>query len=184
MQTSMARQRFIACVDVDYRARGAFAAGLWFRGWSANQSEREEIAFIPEVAEYEPGAFYKRELPCLMAVLRQGPKADIVLIDGYVWLGENRPGLGAHLFEALGRQVAVVGIAKTKFASANAMSILRGESKNALAITAAGWTQLKRPKGWLPCMATTGFRHCSKPWTTKPELRITVKVLIRLRLQR
>jgi deoxyribonuclease V len=147
MQTWKTREPFIACVDVDYRDRGAFAAGLWFRGWSANQSEREEVAFIPAVAEYEPGAFYKRELPCLMAVLSQGPLADIVLIDGYVWLGDNKPGLGAHLFEALGRQVAVVGIAKTKFASANAMSILRGESKNALAITAAGIGPAEAAKG-------------------------------------
>ena len=57
------------------------------------------------VAAYVPGQFYRRELPCLLAVfglVRQ--PLEIILIDGYVWLdAQGMPGLGGHLFDALGQ---------------------------------------------------------------------------------
>ena len=82
------------CLDVDYRDDSAVAAGVWFRGWSAELSESQEVVHSSTVAEYEPGAFYKRELPCLLEVLARGPRADVIIVDGYVWLGEGKPGLG------------------------------------------------------------------------------------------
>jgi len=72
-------------------------------------------------------------------VLARGPAPAVVVIDGYVWLAPGRPGLGAHLYEALGRSTAVIGVAKTRFASATgAVSILRGGSQSPLYITAIG----------------------------------------------
>ena len=106
----------IACVDVDYRPTGAVAAAIWFRGWATDVVECQAVACFPVVAGYEPAAFYRRELPCLLGVLAKGPRADVVVVDGYVWLGAGAMGLGAHLHETIGG--VVVGVAKTRFASA------------------------------------------------------------------
>src|SRR6476661_3945748 len=101
----------LAALDVDYREPGAVAAGVWFRGWSAPEVEAEIVTRLAEVAPYQPGEFYRRELPCLLAVLERGPAAEVIVVDGYAWLGPGQPGLGAHLFEALGGRSAVVGVA-------------------------------------------------------------------------
>src|SRR5262245_26211321 len=105
----------IACVDVDYRADGALAALVGCRSWTDATPSLELTETIARVEPYEPGQFYKRELPCLLAVLRRVPEPiDLVVVDGFVWLGdESRPGLGAHLHCALGGSIPVVGVAKT-----------------------------------------------------------------------
>jgi deoxyribonuclease V len=92
--------------------------------------------------DYRPGEFYLRELQLLISVLSMLPtKPQIIVIDGYVWLGvEDRKGLGAHLYEALDGQSAVIGIAKTKFHGASYWSaeVRRGASDSPLYVTAAG----------------------------------------------
>lgn len=130
----------LVCVDVDYRDPGAVAAAVLFERWEEASPAREVIERIDAVLPYEPGGFYRRELPCLEAVLRKAAiEPTCVIVDGYVWLGEERPGLGAHLFEALGRRVPVVGVAKTAFAGATgALEVCRGASKQPLFVTAAG----------------------------------------------
>jgi deoxyribonuclease V len=96
---------------------------------------------LARVEPYQPGEFYRRELPCLLAVLgKAGAPPAAVVIDGYVWLGdEGRPGLGAHLYAALGQAVPVIGVAKTHFAGVRvARPVLRGGSKRPLWVTASG----------------------------------------------
>src|SRR5262249_37080476 len=67
------------------------------------------------------------------------PPVQIVLIDGYVWLEENRPGLGAHLYQSLDGRVAVIGVAKTRYlGAAGVQEIARGTSKQPLYISAIG----------------------------------------------
>ena len=127
----------IACVDVDYRGAGAVAACLWFADWASPLAAGSRTAAVAEVADYEPGAFSKRELPCLLAVLALAPPADVVVIDGYVWLAGGAPGLGARLFAAI--NVPVVGVAKTRYANAAAaVEVCRGESRSPLFVSAAG----------------------------------------------
>lgn len=129
----------IAAVDVDYRGRVAVAAGVWFRGWLASRTEHEAVATFREVAPYKPGEFFRRELPCLLGVLARGPATDVVVVDGYVWLGPGRAGLGAHLHAALGGRTAVVGVAKKPFAGAtDAVPVYRGLSRTPLYVTAEG----------------------------------------------
>jgi deoxyribonuclease V len=128
----------IACLDVDYRATGAVAAGLWFRGWSATSFDHRATVIFAEVANYQPGAFYLRELPCLVEVLTKAPKPEIVIVDGYVDLEPGKPGLGRHLYEALHGECAVVGVAKTRFQGSDAELICRGRSRSPLYVTAAG----------------------------------------------
>lgn len=130
----------IAALDVCYAASRAIAACVLFAHWSDAVPARELTRALDNVAEYEPGHFYRRELPCLLAVLHDvGDVPEVVIIDGYVWLDDaGRRGLGAHLHDALGGRAVVIGVAKTRFAGAPAVELLRGRSRNPLFITAAG----------------------------------------------
>ena len=86
----------IACVDVDYRDVGAVAACVCFQSWSDATSTSETVVQIRDVAPYQSGQFYRRELPCLLAVLKSlSELPQVIVIDGYVWLGDRQPGLGA-----------------------------------------------------------------------------------------
>ena len=128
----------LACADVDYRAAEVVAGCVWFRDWADAQPsvERVVVSSSPPAA-YLPGRFFERELPYLLAVL--DPLPDVVVVDAHVWLAGDDPGLGAHLFEALGRERAVVGVAKRAFrGQTRAIPILRGASRQPLFVTAAG----------------------------------------------
>lgn len=134
-----ASPRLKACLDVDYRDQEAVAACVLFAAWTDDQPVRTVTERVSPVAPYIPGAFYVRELPCLLAVLRPVlPLLDMVLVDGHVWLGDRRPGLGAHLYAALGEQVPVIGVAKSAFPGAPGVEVRRGQSARPLYVTAAG----------------------------------------------
>ena len=137
--------RMIVCTDVDYRPDGsARAAALLVAEWSDAQPLGEWTRHVDGVEPYLPGEFFRRELPCLLAVLEQvlqvaGPLSAVV-IDGYVTLdAAGTPGLGAHLYAALGEAVPVIGVAKTAFrGSPHALAVCRGGSRSALYVTAVG----------------------------------------------
>ncbi len=132
----MNEEPLIVCLDVDYREGGAMAAGLQFRGWASPSGVHEATRFFSDPAPYDRGAFYRRELPCLLGVLERGPDPAIVVVDGYVELVDGEPGLGAHLHKAIARPV--IGVAKTRFSGATAMEVRRGDSQKPLYVTAAG----------------------------------------------
>lgn len=98
----------------------------------------EHIADIAATAPYEPGALYKRELPCIQAVLALGPRLELLVIDGYATLDPHgRPVLGAYAVELL--NAPVIGIAKTPFRGAtHAVEVIRGTATRPLYVTAAG----------------------------------------------
>lgn len=131
----------IACVDVHYRAVGAVAACVLFRDWPDAAPAAEIVCEVEQAAPYQPGRFYLRELPCLLRVLEAAPEAPrTVVIDGHVWLGvEHEPGLGAHLYLALHRKAAVIGVAKSRYHRVQAArEVFRGSSRAPLYVTAVG----------------------------------------------
>lgn len=133
----------IAVVDVAYRGRGAHAACAVIDAWDGNSPLFTRTAAVSTVLPYAPGRFYVRELPCLLAVLEALPQLPpTVVVDAYVVLPGGRPGLGAHLHDALGGRTTVVGIAKTPFAGALScpfiVPVTRGASGNPLFVTAVG----------------------------------------------
>jgi deoxyribonuclease V len=132
----------IAFTDVHYTDNSALAACVVASDWGDEKPFTSVTARVSPIAEYEPGAFYKRELPCLLAVLEQAPKCTHVVIDGYVWLDNAQtPGLGAHLHEALGRKTPVIGIAKTAFrGSEMALRLARPGTEKPLFVTSIGIT--------------------------------------------
>ena len=136
-------------MDVHYQGSGARAACVLAESWEAESPAASFVQDIETVAPYEPGNFYRRELPCLLSVLSLLPAPpEVVVIDGYVWLSSTeRPGLGARLYDALGPYekglgAPVVGIAKTAFAGAESaacvLQVLRGGSRRPLYVTAIG----------------------------------------------
>ena len=134
----------IALLDVHYNGAGARAACVLAQSWQSESPDSTYVKDIAKVEPYEPGQFFRRELPCLLSVLRVLPSSPAVLVVvGYVWLSPAyRPGLGAYLYEALGRATPVVGIAKTRFAGVacceSLVRVFRGASRKPLFVTAAG----------------------------------------------
>ena len=131
----------LACVDVGYNDSAARAACVTFEDWEDADPIGAYTLDIDQVEPYIPGQFYRRELPCLLAVLNQLPESPAaIVVDGYVWLdGGGRKGLGHHLYDALQQSVPVIGVAKTEFAGASqAVEIHRGSSQRPLFVTAVG----------------------------------------------
>jgi deoxyribonuclease V len=132
-----------AAVDVFYREQSAKAVCILFNDWTSTGIFSTHRSMVREVAAYEPGAFYKRKLPCILNVLQQVNLSlvDAVVVDGYVYLDEaGKKGLGAHLYEALQRKLPVIGVAKTAFHQngRQVVSVYRGQSSRPLFVTAAG----------------------------------------------
>ena len=133
----------VVAIDVDYREdRGqAATAGVCFTDWHAAEATYETTVLVSGVQAYVPGDFYRRELPCILELLRSLEReVGMVVVDGYVWLSESgRPGLGAHVYEALGRRIPVVGVAKNSFkGSPMAIEVRRGQSLRPLYVTSVG----------------------------------------------
>lgn len=130
----------IACVDVDYGDDQVVTACLGFEAWTDAVACYETVTVSASpAAAYQPGQFYQRELPYLVAALRPlAGRLRLAIVDGYVWLGPERRGLGAHLAAALDPPVPVIGVAKSAFAGALAVAVVRGAGKRPLHVTATG----------------------------------------------
>jgi len=131
----------IGFFDVAYAADAAGVACVLADTWEAElalATGAKRIALPPE--PYQPGEFYRRELPLLLSLLEElHPLPRILVIDGYVWLGEAVRGLGAHLYEALGGSIPVIGVAKSRYRGDTwSAHVLRGASQRPLHVTAAG----------------------------------------------
>jgi deoxyribonuclease V len=134
----------IAFIDVGYvrpdgdRDESALAACVVAERWSDARPLEQRVAHVARVAPYEPGRFYLRELPCVVAVLEQvRAPVSTVVVDGYVFLDGDRPGLGAKVAEAV--RLPVVGVAKTQFHGVtSAIAVTRGRSARPLYVSAIG----------------------------------------------
>ena len=131
----------ILAVDVHYHPTEVVAAGVGFVDWPDADAAFEVVhaaAVAPE--PYEPGAFFRRELPhleALLALVERDHALTTIVVDAHVWLSPGRPGLGAHLHRALGERLAVVGVAKQAFHGGAALPVVRGGA-NPLHVTALG----------------------------------------------
>ena len=114
------------------------------KSWDAKVPDFELTNTTNKINEYESGAFYKRELPCLLETIQKieiNPKNDIIVIDGYVILSdEGKLGLGGYLFEKLNKQVPVIGVAKNDYVTLQNLKgiVYRGISKKPLYVSSLG----------------------------------------------
>ncbi len=98
-------------------------AGL-FNKYSDLDFEKVIVTRTDDIEEYEPGNFYKRELPPIIDVLTDiklhGYDIDTIIVDGYVHMCEDddvtyHKGLGARLKDYLlskNIDIPIIGIAK------------------------------------------------------------------------
>jgi deoxyribonuclease V len=131
----------LAIVDVHYGEHDAAAACVVAREWTDDAPSEQHVTVVPGVEPYEPGAFFKRELPCILRVLSEVQlEYRVIVIDGYVELDEDGTlGLGGHLHAHYRGALAVIGVAKTAYrGSTFAASVFRGESRSPLFVTARG----------------------------------------------
>ena len=133
----------ILAIDVHYRENEAKSVCIAFEKWSDIQPHETYIKMVSPIEEYEPGAFYKRELPCIVEILKNLDLSTVqfVIIDGYVYLdNDEKAGLGHYVFEYLERKIPVIGVAKTSFHqnTEKVLPILRGDSQSPLYISSIG----------------------------------------------
>jgi deoxyribonuclease V len=133
-----------AAFDVHYLEDGrASAAAVLFSDYGDPEPTAVYTEFLPEAARYIPGEFYRRELPGILALLKNFDQApDEMIVDGYVMLG-NRPGLGHHLFSLFDGKIPVIGVAKSKFKESSGVEVFRGKSIRPLVVTSAGIDEQK-----------------------------------------
>lgn len=131
----------ILAFDAQYHPDRSQLGWVAFADWAAATPLGEYHRSFGPATSYRPGEFFRRELPLIRAVLSayELSRIDALVVDGYVTLdATGRPGLGQHLYDALGAAVPVVGVAKSYFRGTHAEEVLRGGSTRPLYVTAAG----------------------------------------------
>ncbi|WP_097028442.1 endonuclease V [Clostridium peptidivorans] len=128
----------IACFDVYYYETYAKSCCIIFN--KEEQILSQYTVIVEDIEDYEPGKFYKRELPCILKALENvEEKINLIITDSFVLINEDRKGLGAHLYDALECKIPVIGVAKTFFKDAeNYVEIYRGESTKPLYVSSIG----------------------------------------------
>ena len=143
----------ILAIDVQYSKDIAFVAGVAFSEWCSEAPDAVYVSVVYHVEKYQPGNFYKRELPCILKLLKEHHlKPETIVIDGYVFLdGKQEPGLGKHLYDSLGGQLEIIGVAKKAFSDIEqGHEVFRGKSRKPLYITTSG--DLESAKGHISMM--------------------------------
>lgn len=131
-------------VDIHFEAQGAWAAAVAFDAWDAAEPTRTFTSRISHVEKPVRGELDLRELPCILALLRehglQTELIELILINGFVHLdGLETPGMGAHLHHALGAACAVVGVSKTALPGTTAQfEVSREEEARPLIVSCIG----------------------------------------------
>lgn len=90
----------IIAVDVYYEENQAKSAGVIFQDWEDATPLDIIVSYTDNPQAYEPGSFYKRELPCIQELLKLTDMSQIhtIVVDGYVYLDqEGKPGLGHYV---------------------------------------------------------------------------------------
>ncbi|MEK8129005.1 endonuclease V [Paenibacillus filicis] len=133
----------IIAVDVYYEEKKAKSVGVIFHNWEDSKPLEVITCDTENPHEYEPGFFYKRELPCIQELLKLTDINQIhtLVVDGYVYLNnERKPGLGHYVYTNFSGNIPVIGVAKNAFHDNEAVvqKIYRGHSSKPLYITSVG----------------------------------------------
>jgi deoxyribonuclease V len=128
-------------VNVHFDGTQANAAAVAFDAWDAAEAARTYVSRITHVEKVPRGELDLRELTCVMQLLREHDLApELVLVDGFVHLdADETPGLGQHLYRALGGTVPIVGVSKKRLPGLSAQfEVMREEEAPPLFVTCAG----------------------------------------------
>jgi deoxyribonuclease V len=128
-------------VDVRVGSGGAVAAAVAFDEWDSPQASRTYTSAMTGVEKAARGELDLRELPCLLQLLREHAlQPEVIVIDGFVHLdAKEAPGLGQHLFQALGGRTAVIGVSRVPMSDTPAQfQVFREEESAPLIVTCVG----------------------------------------------
>ncbi len=133
----------ILAFDTYYFEDKARTIALQFEDWQDKEETKIFDETLSGINEYISGEFYKRELPCILSLLKQIDltTCEAIVIDGFVVLDdEDKLGLGGYLYEALNSKIPIIGVAKNDFSKIEKLKkvVLRGESIKPLYITSKG----------------------------------------------
>lgn len=135
--------KMILAFDTYYYDNKAKTVCITFIKWDDKEPCKFYTEFSDAFEPYISGEFYKRELPCILSLLKliDLRNVEAIIVDGYVVLDdEENYGLGGYLFDKLNKAIPVIGVAKSSFAKIrkNKQEIFRGKSKKPLYITCLG----------------------------------------------
>lgn len=119
----------------------AQAAAVAFDAWDSPEPVKTFVTRIAQVEKPVRGELDLRELPCMLQLLREHALTpELVVIDGFVHLdAAETPGLGQHLFHALGGTTPVIGVSKSARPGLPAQfEVMREEEARPLTVTCAG----------------------------------------------
>jgi len=128
-------------VSVHFEGTQANAAAVAFDAWDAAEATKTYVSHIAHVEKAVAGQPDLRELHCVMQLLREhGLAPELILIEGFVHLdADETPGLGQHLYQALGGKVPVVGVSKKRLPGlSEQFEVMREEEAPPLVVTCVG----------------------------------------------
>jgi deoxyribonuclease V len=128
-------------VAVQLDGAQANAAAVAFEAWDEAEATKTYFSRIDQVGKAVRGELDLRELPCVMQLLSEHKlEPELILFEGFVHLdADDTPGLGHHLFQALGGKVPVVGVSKKSLPGLSAQfEVMREEETPPLIVTTAG----------------------------------------------
>ena len=133
----------ILAFDTYYFDNKARTICISFNSWTDKNPLNIYSEITEGISKYEPGSFYKRELPCILSLLNKINlnEPELIIVDSYVLLDDSgKLGLGGHLFEKLNKNIPIIGVAKSGFHSnkVNSKALVRGNSKKPVYISALG----------------------------------------------
>ncbi|MCB9225915.1 MAG: endonuclease V [Chitinophagales bacterium] len=132
----------ILAIDVHYKEGNAKVVGVLFN-WEDENPKEIITTEVHKVEEYQSGQFYKRELPCILSLLKQIDLSilEVIIVDGHCYVSNDKKlGLGGYLYEALERKIPIIGVAKKSFHNTEKVSnpVYRGNSKVPLFVSSIG----------------------------------------------
>ena len=91
METSVDQDKKILAIDVHYKESCAKTVGVLF-DWDSEYPIDIKTVYVSEVADYVPGQFYKRELPCILRLLSDIDIETLatIVVDGHVYINNER----------------------------------------------------------------------------------------------
>ncbi|HEY4081625.1 MAG TPA: endonuclease V [Burkholderiaceae bacterium] len=128
-------------VTVHFDGTQAQAAAVAFDAWDSSEATKTFRTHIAPIEKAARGALDLRELPCVLQLLREHKlEPELILIDGFVHLDtEETPGLGWHLFQALGGKTPIIGLSKTSRPGLSTQfEVMREEETKPMIVTCAG----------------------------------------------
>jgi deoxyribonuclease V len=128
----------------DHGEHGACAAAVAFDDWDAREPTRTHVTRTGPLEKPAPGQRGQadlRHLPVLLQLLRDHAlQPDTIVLDDAVHTdAADTPGLGRHLYDALGGKTAVIGISTKSMPGLTAQyEVHREEEARPVFVTCAG----------------------------------------------